>query len=89
MKKGEKKDIITASEISQYVYCPIAWYLSRCGSMPESPSLGRGTDEHVNVGRIMSQLQCQERSLGILRFLEYMMLVAAFAALWWFLRFNT
>lgn len=88
MRKGTKRDIIAASEISQYVYCPIAWYLERCGSTPESPSLKRGTNEHIKAGKRLSQVQSQERSLRIVRILEYLMLIGAFAALWWFLRFR-
>ncbi|MGA9098440.1 MAG: hypothetical protein WB392_05865 [Methanotrichaceae archaeon] len=86
MRKGTKRDVITASEISQYAYCPVAWYLERCGSMPESPSLERGTDEHIKAGKRLSQVQSQEMSLKIVRLLEYLMFVCAFAALWWFLR---
>ena len=86
MRKGIKRDIIRASEISQYVYCPIAWYLERCGSAPESPSLERGTDEHTKAGKRLSQIQNQERSLRIVRILEYLALIGAFAAFWWFLR---
>lgn len=85
MRRGTKRDTITASEISQYVYCPIAWYRERCGSMPKSPSLKRGTDEHTKAGKRLSQVQSQEMSLKIIRFLEYLMLIGA-VALWWFLR---
>lgn len=89
MKKGTRRDVITASEISQYSYCPIAWYLERCGSKPESPGLVKGTNEHANAGRMLSAVQNQERSLKILRFVEYLALVCAFAGLWWFLWFRT
>ncbi len=88
MRKETRRDIITASEISQYSYCPIAWYLARCGIKPESPGLEKGTNEHIKVGRKLSQVQNQERSLRIVRFLEYLALLCAFGALWWFLRFN-
>lgn len=88
MIKGKKRDVITASEISQYAYCPVAWYLERCGGMPKSPRLEIGTDEHIKAGKRLMHIQSQERSLRIVRILEYLMLACAFAALWWFLRSN-
>ena len=86
MRKDTKRDVITASEISQYAYCPVAWYLERCGSVPQSPSLERGRYEHIEAGKRLLQVQSQERSLRIVRLLEYLMLIGALLALGWLLR---
>ncbi len=87
MRNSIKRDIITASEISQYAYCPVAWYLERCGSIPESPSLEKGRREHIEAGERLLQIQSHERSLRIVRLLEYLMIIGVFVALGWLLRF--
>ncbi len=86
MRRGTKRDVITASEISQYAYCPVAWYLERCDGIPESPSLERGRYEHIEAGKRLLQVQSQERSLRIVRILEYLMLIGALAAFGWLVR---
>ncbi len=88
MSKGAKGDVITASEISQYIYCPVAWYLKRSGCSPQSPGLERGIDKHIEVGKKLSLVQKQERSVQMLRRLEYLMIFTAFVLMgWWLLQF--
>ncbi|MEM0466566.1 MAG: hypothetical protein QXL17_07075 [Candidatus Thermoplasmatota archaeon] len=41
--------IITASEIAQYAYCPMAWYLKKCGYKPTSVSLEQGKKIHASL----------------------------------------
>jgi len=45
-----RNDVIRASEIGQYMYCSIAWYLQRCGYKPDSPLLDAGKQTHVDLG---------------------------------------
>ena len=54
-------DIISASEIGQYHYCSIAWYLQKCGYEPKSPMLDVGAKKHVELGRIMDHTQTNIR----------------------------
>ncbi len=86
MREDSKRDFITASEISQYAYCPIAWYLERCGSTPESPDIERGKYEHNVAGKRLMRIQSQENSLRLVRLLEYLMLIGALLAFGWLLR---
>lgn len=89
MSKGVKREVVTASEISQYVYCPVAWYLKRCGCTPQSPGLERGIDKHIEAGKRISKVQRQERAFKILRLLEYLMLIIALVLLgWWLLQYH-
>ena len=43
-------EIIRASEIGQYHYCPVSWYLQKCGYEPKSPYLETGKKKHKELG---------------------------------------
>ena len=38
--------VIKSSELSQYVYCPYAWWQQRNGQKPETKEMAVGTDFH-------------------------------------------
>jgi CRISPR/Cas system-associated exonuclease Cas4 (RecB family) len=79
-------DVITASEIAQYAYCPFSWYLKRCGCQPQSPGLANGMERHSEVGEKISQVIKKERASQQLGWLGYLALAAAFlCSLWWLL----
>jgi CRISPR/Cas system-associated exonuclease Cas4 (RecB family) len=48
--KSKVTDVLSASEIGQYLYCSRAWQLHRMGYEPESPSLAPGKQAHVALG---------------------------------------
>ena len=50
LKRNNGSKAISASEISQYVYCPVSWYLKRSGVQPQSCGLKRGIGEHKKAG---------------------------------------
>ena len=50
-------DVINASEIGQYVYCSISWYLQRCGHKPDSPLLEIGKKVHIDLGKTIDSIQ--------------------------------
>jgi hypothetical protein len=50
MNEPSRKPILKASEIGQFIYCPVAWYLQRQGYKVESPVLDRGLEKHVDLG---------------------------------------
>jgi hypothetical protein len=41
-----RRQIITASEVGEFVYCPKSWYLKRCGEVAQSPHLEPGVTYH-------------------------------------------
>jgi len=53
----KRNDVIRASEISQYMYCSIAWYLQRCGYKPDSPLLEVGKKTHIDLGVAIDGIQ--------------------------------
>ncbi|MDD2836143.1 MAG: hypothetical protein PHY05_08325, partial [Methanothrix sp.] len=64
-KNGDKA--ISASEISQYVYCPVSWYLKRTGVEPQSFGLKRGIDMHQKAGGRLTLLDRRERAADLFR----------------------
>ena len=48
-----KSDIISASEVGQFYFCSMAWYLKKCGYEPQSPYLDSGTKKHIEHGKII------------------------------------
>ena len=51
--KLDRNEVISASEIGQYYFCPKSWYLQRLGYKPNSKMLEFGKDKHLELGRIM------------------------------------
>jgi hypothetical protein len=47
MSRINRRHIITASEVGEFVYCPKAWYLKRCGEEAQSPHLETGISFHT------------------------------------------
>ena len=52
-----RNNVLRASEIGQYMYCSIAWYLQRCGYKPDSPLLDVGKKIHVDLGNTIDDIQ--------------------------------
>ena len=74
-------EVITASEIGQHEYCPIGWYLRKCGHEPRSSKLGVGADVHVGLGKKISSIQrLEKRSRETLR-VAYVLILIAIALL--------
>lgn len=68
-------DIIRASEIGQYHYCSIAWYLQKCGYEPKSLMLDIGTKKHMELGRIMDHTKTKIKRCRALAIAGYLLLI--------------
>lgn len=55
MDGKKRKPTIFASEIGQYHYCPVAWYLKKSGYKPSSPHLNLGMKKHNRYGEILKR----------------------------------
>lgn len=58
---SNSNDVLSASEIGQYIYCSYAWQLRRMGYEPESPFLEQGTRAHAALGDQLDNLEAQLR----------------------------
>ena len=72
-----ESDVISASEIGQYHYCPMAWYLQKCGYEPQSPLLEIGIKKHVKHGDIIDRVQISAKKSKVLAAAGYMLLIVA------------
>jgi hypothetical protein len=77
-KNKFSKKLISASEIGQYNYCSVAWFLQRCGYEPLSKSLELGTKAHIELGDIIDYTKLKTRKSKILAFIGYILLVIGF-----------
>lgn len=85
LKRKNGNRAISASEISQYVYCPVSWYMKRTGEEPQSFGLKRGIDAHEKAGARLIILEGRERAAGIFRLLGYFSAIAATLLMGWLL----
>lgn len=71
-------NIIRASEIGQYVFCSISWYLQKCGYRPISPNLEIGIKKHENLGRIIEKSKNKSKKSKALEIIGYLILIIGF-----------
>ena len=67
-------EIISASEIGQYQYCSIAWYLQKRGYEPQSHLLEVGAKKHVELGNIMDSAQTKVKTSRALAVIGYLLI---------------
>jgi len=67
--------IIKASEIGQYCYCSIAWYLQKCGYEPKSPMLQIGIKKHEDLGKIIELTQKSSKKSKVFAIVGYSILI--------------
>jgi len=72
-----RRYVISASEIAQYSFCSVAWYLQRCGISPESPKLDEGAEKHREVGRVVEIVQRGEEVSAALNRIVLVLVLAA------------
>ena len=78
------KDVINASEIGQYAYCSVSWYLQRCGHKPDSPLLEIGKKAHINLGNTIDTIQRDIRHSKLFAIIGYLLLFfAIITILYW------
>ena len=68
-------DIISASEIGQYHYCSVAWYLQKCGYEPKSPMLDVGIKKHLEIGKVIDYTQANIRKTRAISIIGYLLLI--------------
>ena len=76
-KKFKYTDVLSSSEIGQYYFCSISWYLQKQGFKPVSPFLESGIKKHEQLGKIIDQTQNKTRFSNILKFTGYCLLISA------------
>jgi CRISPR/Cas system-associated exonuclease Cas4 (RecB family) len=70
-------NFISASEIGQYIYCSVAWYLQKCGYGPESPFLEIGKEKHVKIGKIIYHTQVNTKRSRVFSVIGFLLIIIA------------
>ncbi len=71
-------EVLSASEIGQYVYCSVSWYLQKCGYKPRSPLLDIGAKKHKDLGEIIDHAQINIKKSRFLAVVGYSLLIITF-----------
>ena len=81
---GEKKqtsnsgnDVIRASEIGQYHYCSMSWYLQKKGFQPKSPLLEAGTKKHIELGKTIDNVEHRIKKSRVFATVGWLILILA------------
>lgn len=85
MQKSTSDEILNASEIAQYHYCSIGWYLQRLGHKPDSIHLDEGINAHKELGERVATILQKEKVYKQISYLAYALLIIAVLLFWWFL----
>jgi hypothetical protein len=72
------KNTISASEIGQYHYCSMSWYLQKCGYEPRSEMLEVGKQKHVELGRTIDNVQSSIRKSRLCKISAVLLLLISF-----------
>ena len=84
MSQIDRRLIIDASEVGEFVYCAKAWYLKRCGEVPQGSQLEEGVVFHEEHGATVSRASRLRKAGEWLSLIGFILLVVA--ALIWFTR---
>jgi len=81
MSQVDRRLIINASEVGEFVYCAKAWYLKRFGEVPQGPQLDEGAIFHEKHGSSVSHA-ARIRKSGERLALIGLLLLIALALIW-------
>jgi CRISPR/Cas system-associated exonuclease Cas4 (RecB family) len=77
MKKIKYSDIINSSDIGQYYFCSVSWYLQKKGYKPESKSLVDGISKHKKIGEIIDKTNKDLKKTYILDIISILLLISS------------
>jgi len=75
--RDRNSNVISASEIGQYEYCSIGWFLQRKGYEPNSPDLKKGLEKHRELGEIINKTEVSQKKSDVFAKIGYMLFVIA------------
>ena len=79
--KTKPQVCFSASEISTFVFCPVVWYLQKCGYKPKSSKTKIGKKKHNILGKKLMRVQKQ------INISNYLLLIGLFCLILSFLLF--
>ncbi len=77
---GNKNSVISASEIGQYEYCSVAWFLQKKGYKPESVFLEKGLEKHKELGSTINKTERNLKKSSIFAITGYLKFLSCIQA---------
>jgi hypothetical protein len=84
MSQIDRRLIIHASEVGEFVYCAKSWYLKRCGEIPQGSQLEEGAVFHERHEATVSRAARLRKAGEWLSLIGFFLLIVL--ALIWFAR---
>ena len=81
MSQIDRRLIIDASEVGEFVYCAKSWYLERIGEIPQSSQLKSGVVFHKEHGAMVSRA-ARLRKAGVWLSIIGFFLLVVLALIW-------
>ncbi len=81
-RRTNRRQIISATEVAEFVFCAKAWHLKRAGADARGPQLAAGREFHERHGAQMTLARFL-RKAGVAFALIALLLLAAW---WWMLK---
>ena len=75
--KYYKYQIISASEIGQYIFCSISWKLQKKGFIPKKKYIKRGEKAHIYHGKTIGNIEKLSISLKLIILITSILLFLA------------
>jgi hypothetical protein len=73
----KENDVISASEIGQYHYCSMSWFLQKCGFEPKSPMLEVGARKHIQLGKTIDYTRINAKKSKFFAIVGYLLFTFA------------
>jgi len=77
IRKGFSSKVINASEIGQFKYCSVAWYLQKIGHKPNSEFINQGILKHKKLGETIENTKIDLRKSNLLNLIGYILVIIA------------
>jgi len=66
-------DTINASEIGQFSFCSVSWYLQKCGYKPKSDFIDIGSKKHIDLGRAIDRYETNMKKSNFFKYFGYLL----------------
>ncbi|MCX6666072.1 MAG: hypothetical protein NT038_08475 [Euryarchaeota archaeon] len=73
-RNTQRNNVIRASEINQYTYCSVSWFLQKKGYEPQSPALETGKNTHKHLGVTIDSLEKEQHKSQRLSLIGYLLI---------------
>ena len=76
-----KNSVISASEIGQFQYCSVSWYLQKKGYKPDTAFMDLGLKKHQDLGKIIDKTNIKVKKSNYLALTGYILMALAIIVL--------